>query len=84
MAYCDIISNVDWQITADVDCAVFLDVSFLTDDDWRVISADYAVVSHTTVTANCYITDDYGLLRNLSCFIYFYIFIVHLAFPDLE
>ena len=33
-----------WQASADVDCAVFLDVGFLTDYDWRVISADYAVV----------------------------------------
>ena len=28
VAYCDIVSNVDWQTSADVDRAVFLDVGF--------------------------------------------------------
>ena len=44
VADCDIVPNIDWQASADVDCAVFLDVGFLTDYDWRVISADYTVV----------------------------------------
>ena len=44
VTYCDIVSDVDWQVAADVDRAVFLDVGFLADCDWRVISADYAVV----------------------------------------
>ena len=42
---CDIIPNIDWQASADVDRAVFLDVGFLTDYDWRVLSADYDIRS---------------------------------------
>ena len=38
VTYCDIVSDVDWQVAADVDRAVFLDVGFLADCDWRVIS----------------------------------------------
>ena len=38
---------------------------------------------YAAVATDCYITDDYGLLRNFCRFVYFYILIVHLLFPDL-
>ena len=77
VTYCDIVSDVDWQVAADVDRAVFLDVGFCAHGDRGVVAADDGVIQDAAVAADCYVTKDDGLLGDSRAFLYFHISIAH-------